>query len=51
MPASSHGKFDQRPFPPQKYDEVWDKIEAIKERVAAEKGFAVRAAGVIDMGG
>jgi hypothetical protein len=41
----------------QQYDEGWDKAEALKERViaylekvAAEKGFAVRAAGVIDMG-
>lgn len=41
----------------QKYDEAWDKAEALKERVvttleqvAAAKGFAVRAAGVIDMG-
>ena len=41
----------------QAYDEAWDKAEALKERViayleqvAAEKGFAVRAAGVIDMG-
>lgn len=40
----------------QQYDEVWEKAEALKERViayleqvAAEKGFAVRAAGVIDM--
>lgn len=39
----------------QAYDEAWDKAEALKERViayleqvAAEKGFAVRAAGVID---
>ncbi len=41
----------------QAYDEAWDKAEALKERViayleqvAAEKGFAVRAAGVIDLG-
>lgn len=41
----------------QAYDEAWDKAEALKERViayleqvAAGKGFAVRAAGVIDMG-
>lgn len=41
----------------QAYDEAWDKAEALKERViayleqvAAEKGFAVRAAGVIDIG-
>lgn len=41
----------------QAYDEAWDKAEALKERViayleqvAAEKGFAIRAAGVIDMG-
>jgi hypothetical protein len=41
----------------REYDEAWDKAEALKERViayleqaAAEKGFAVRAAGVIDMG-
>ncbi|MFQ5401718.1 MAG: hypothetical protein ACE5E7_19230 [Anaerolineae bacterium] len=41
----------------QTYDEAWDKAEALKERVityleqvAAEKGFAVRAAGVIDIG-
>ena len=41
----------------QAYDEAWDKAEALKERViahleqvAAEKGFTVRAAGVIDMG-
>ena len=41
----------------QKYDEAWDKAEALKERVityleqvAAEKGFAIRAAGVIDIG-
>jgi hypothetical protein len=41
----------------REYDEAWDKAEALKERViayleqvAAEKGFAIRAAGVIDMG-
>ena len=41
----------------QEYDEAWDKAEALKERVlaflaplAAETGFTVRAAGVIDMG-
>jgi hypothetical protein len=41
----------------QEYDEAWDKAEALKGRVlaflevlAAEKGFTVRAAGVIDMG-
>ena len=41
----------------QAYDETWDKAEALKERViaylkpiAAEKGFAIRAAGVIDIG-
>ncbi len=41
----------------QEYDEAWDRAEALKERViayleqvAAEKGFTVRAAGVIDMG-
>lgn len=41
----------------QKYDEAWDKAEALKERVvstleqvAAAKGFTVRTAGVIDMG-
>ena len=41
----------------QQYDEAWEKAEALKERViayleqvAAEKGFAVRAAGVIDIG-
>lgn len=41
----------------QAYDEAWDKAEALKERViayleqiAAEKGFAIRAAGVIDIG-
>jgi hypothetical protein len=41
----------------QAYDEVWEKAEALKERVvaylqdvAAEKGFTIRAAGVIDMG-
>ena len=41
----------------QKYDETWDKAEALKERViaylqnvAAEKGFTVSGAGVIDMG-
>ncbi|HRQ42350.1 MAG TPA: hypothetical protein PLD25_30915 [Chloroflexota bacterium] len=41
----------------QEYDEAWDRAEALKERVlvyleqaAAQKGFSVRAAGVIDMG-
>jgi hypothetical protein len=41
----------------QAYDEAWEKAEALKERVvaylqdvAAEKGFTVRAAGVIDLG-
>ena len=41
----------------QQYDAAWEKAETLKERVfayleqvAAEKGFAVRAAGVIDMG-
>jgi hypothetical protein len=41
----------------QDYDEAWDRAEALKERVivyleqvAAEKGFAIRAAGVIEMG-
>jgi hypothetical protein len=41
----------------QAYDEAWEKAEALKERVvaylqdiAAEKGFTVRAAGVIDIG-
>lgn len=41
----------------QAYDEAWKKAEALKERVivylqriAAEKGFSVRAAGVIDIG-
>lgn len=41
----------------QAYDQAWEKAEALKERAvaylqdaAAEKGFAVRAAGVIDMG-
>jgi hypothetical protein len=41
----------------REYDKAWDKAEALKERVitcleqvAAEKGFAIRAAGVIDMG-
>jgi hypothetical protein len=41
----------------QKYDEAWEKAEALQERViayleqvAAEKGFTVRAAGVIDLG-
>jgi hypothetical protein len=41
----------------QKYDEAWDKAEALKERViayleqiAAEKGFTTHAAGVIDIG-
>lgn len=41
----------------QQYDEAWEKAEALKERViayleqgAAEKGFTVRVAGVIDMG-
>jgi hypothetical protein len=41
----------------QKYDEAWEKAEALQERVitylkqiAAEKGFTVRAAGVIDIG-
>lgn len=39
----------------QQYDEAWEKAKALKKRVtayleqvAAEKGFAVRAAGVID---
>ena len=41
----------------QQYDEAWEKAEALKERViayleqvAAEKGFAVRAAGVTHIG-
>ena len=41
----------------QAYDAAWEKAEALKERViaylqdiAAEKGFTVRAAGVIDIG-
>lgn len=41
----------------QQYDAAWGKAEALKERViaylqkvATEKGFAVRAAGVIDIG-
>ena len=41
----------------QKYDEAWEKAEALKERVitylqemAVEKGFTIYAAGVIDMG-
>jgi hypothetical protein len=41
----------------QAYDEAWEKAEALKERVlvylqavAADKGFSVRAAGVIDIG-
>jgi hypothetical protein len=41
----------------QKYDAAWEKAKALKERVvaylnviAADKGFAVRAAGVIDLG-
>src|SRR5690606_5057754 len=41
----------------QAYDEAWDRAEALKKRViayleqvAAEKGFTIRAAGVIDMG-
>ena len=41
----------------QQYDAAWEKTEALKERViahleqvAAEKGFTVRAAGVIDIG-
>jgi hypothetical protein len=41
----------------QAYDEAWEKAEALKERViaylqdiAAEKGFTIRAAGVIDIG-
>ena len=41
----------------QSYDEAWEKAEALKERVlcylqdiAAEKGFVVRPAGVIDLG-
>jgi len=41
----------------QHYDAAWEKADALKERViayleqvAAEKGFAIRAAGVIDMG-
>ena len=41
----------------QAYDEAWGKAEALKERVvaylqdvAAEKGFTVRDAGLIDMG-
>jgi hypothetical protein len=39
----------------REYDKAWDRSEALKERVityleqvAAEKGFAIRAAGVID---
>jgi hypothetical protein len=41
----------------QAYDEVWEQAEALEERVitylqhiAAEKGFTVRDAGVIDIG-
>jgi hypothetical protein len=41
----------------QVYDEAWEKAEALKERViayldaiAADKGFSVRPAGVIDLG-
>jgi hypothetical protein len=41
----------------QKYDEAWEKAKALQERaityleqIAAEKGFTVRAAGVIDIG-
>lgn len=41
----------------QAYDEAWEKAEALKERliaylrdIAAEKGFTVRDAGVIDLG-
>ncbi len=41
----------------QAYDEAWEKAEALKERVivylnsiAADKGFTVRPAGVIDLG-
>lgn len=41
----------------QDYDEAWDRAEALQERVigyleqiAAEKGFTVCAAGVIEMG-
>jgi hypothetical protein len=41
----------------QKHDEAWEKAEALQERViayleqvTAEKGFTVRAAGVIDLG-
>ena len=41
----------------QQYNAAWEKAEALKERVidylqnvAAEKGFTVRAVGVIDMG-
>lgn len=41
----------------QKYDAAWEQAAALKERVittlqaaAAEKGFNVRAAGVIDLG-
>lgn len=41
----------------QAYDRAWEQAEALKERVivylqaiAAEKGFTVRAAGVIDIG-
>jgi hypothetical protein len=41
----------------QAFDQAWDKAESLKERVmahlqgvAAEKGFTVRAAGVIEIG-
>jgi hypothetical protein len=41
----------------QEYDAVWERAEALKERVlkylqtvSAEKGFTVRAAGIIDLG-
>ncbi|MCP4426857.1 MAG: hypothetical protein GY803_20405 [Chloroflexi bacterium] len=41
----------------QKYDAAWEKAKALKERVvvylnslAADKGFIVRTAGVIDLG-
>lgn len=41
----------------QKYDSGWEQAEALKERVivylqeaAAEKGIAIRSAGVIDLG-
>jgi hypothetical protein len=41
----------------QKYDVTWEEAEALKERVvtylpavAAEKGFTLRTAGVIDLG-